>query len=226
MDGMLHTRDEVSAPMEAASFLGILYAEDFDDPPASASHPAEPAAEPLTQYDVDKACAEAVDDARRDWAASSEQQRTHLLAGIAIALADARDQAEKTALQAAEGTVTAMLAGALPRLCSEHGPTEIRALVTRLLPNLRTEPRITIRVHADLVHELKRAVADLEHDMSGVITVQPAPVQRGDVKVSWDNGSMARDTRQIHQAMQDALGLLGLQQPLETASKRKMAHAE
>ena len=229
---MLHLMEESTAPAASSTFLGILYAEDFDDPPpAAAPEPsaAESAAPKLTQDDLDAACAAAVVAARHEWEASQEQRRADLLATVSAAMAGARDASEKAALAVAEGTVAtllAMLSGILPRLCSDHGPAEVRALVHRLLPTLRGESRVTIRVHAELVHELKRGLADLEPDLADAITILPAAIQRGDVKVSWENGSMSRDTRQIHQAMQDVLGQLGLQQPIETSPKRSMAHAE
>jgi flagellar assembly protein FliH len=213
--------------------IGILYAEDFDDVPnqpiVDAEASAEPVETPLTQDDLDRACAAAVAAAKSQWENEAQQIRTNLIGIISTALAAARDAAEQIALETAEAavaTILAMLSGALPHFCNEHGNAEVRALVDRLLPTLRTEPRVVVRVHPDLVPELRREFLDLQADISGTLVVNPAAVERGDVKIEWENGALSRDTRQILQAMQDALGQLGLQQPRELTPKRRMAHAE
>lgn len=232
MDGLTRILAE---PAARSALIGILYAEDFDDvadPAASAADapdPAELEPPPLTQDDVDRECAAAVAAARLQWASEAQQRRATLLGTISTALDQARQAAEEIALATAEATATAvlaMLAGALPQFCAEHGPAEVRALLERLLPTLRSEPRVIIRVHADLVQELQREFVDRQTEFGGTLTVLPAAVEPGDVKIEWENGALARDTRQILQAMQDALGQLGLYPPRETTPKRRMAHAE
>ena len=233
---MLHFLEEPAGPGSPPHLFGILYAEDFDDPPGQRSgmivpHPSavDPALPALTQNDVDLACAAAVEAARTEWEADDERSRVSVLVALQNALSGAREASERTALAATEGTVTtmlAMLSGALPHLCRDHGPAEVRAVIARLLPALRAEPRVTVRVHPDLVASLQRDLADVEPEMAGTITVLPAPLELGDLKVTWQNGSFARDTTQILTAMQDALGQLGLQQPLEVLPERSAAFAE
>lgn len=232
---MLHFLEEPAAAGNAPHLLGILYAEDFDDPPAQPGAPPSPAETiepqlpPLTQSDVDLACVAAVAAARAEWETSNDQLRTSALACIASALAGAREVCERTALAVAEASVAtmlSMLSGALPHLCRDHGPAEVSALVARLLPTLRTEPRVTVRVHPDLILSLQHDLAQLEPEMAGTVTLLPAPLERGDLKVAWQNGSFARDANQILTAMQDALGQLGLQQRLEVSPERNLAHAE
>lgn len=233
---MLHFLEEPAGPGDPPHLFGILYAEDFDDPLSQPGgiivpHPSsiEPAVPVLTQSDVDLACAAAVEAARAEWETSQEQSRARALAAIGNALAGARDASEQIALAAAEGTVTtmlAMLSGALPLLCRDHGGAEVRALIAHLLPTLRTEPRVTIRVHPDLVPGLQRDLAEVDPEMTGTIAVLAAPLAPGDLKVTWQNGSFARDTTQILTAMQGALGQLGLQQRLEVPPERSVAFAE
>lgn len=233
MDGMLHLAGDAAGNPAISSLLGILYAEDFDDPPqpvAPAAEAAEaPAPPPLTQADIDAACDQAVATAKESWESEASSQRTLALAAIKSALAEADQSARAVALAAAEATVQIILAalvGALPKLCHEHGPQEARALLDRILPLLRAEPKIAIRVHADLVPALRQDVLDLQADFAGTITVAPAPIERGDVKITWENGSLVRDTRQILQAMQEALNQLGLLTTVETAPKRSKVYAE
>src|SRR4051794_28609624 len=159
MDGMLGHHPYISTPEGRAPLAGILYAEDFDElpPVPSAAEPdieligAEPA---ITQADLEQACLAAVEQARVQWEQEAEHQRQRMLAAIAGSVAAGRGDAMRHAAELAEGTVTAMLstlAGALPMLCREHGPSQARALVAHLLPSLRAEPRISIRVHPSLV---------------------------------------------------------------------------
>lgn len=233
---MLHFLEQPAAAGSAPHLLGILYAEDFDDPPAqpagtpaSPSGTLEPQLPPLTQDDVDLACTAAVQAARAEWEVTQHQLRASALASIASALAGARDVCERTALAVAEASVAtmlSMLSGALPHLCRDHGPGEVSALLTRLLPTLRTEPRVTVRVHPDLLVSLQHDLAQLEPELAGTVTLLPAPLERGDLKVTWQNGSFARDANQILAAMQDALGQLGLWQRLEVSPERSLAHAE
>ncbi len=229
---MLHLAENAESRPAMASFLGILYAEDFDDQQPAASPATEPEpdrAPPLTPKDVEAACAHAVANARVEWEAGAAEKRLDLLGAIRSALSDARAEAEKVALEAAEAavaTILTALTGALPKLCAEHGPNEVRALLDRLLPMLRAEPRITIRVHADLVAALRQQMIDVQSEFAGVIVVNAAPIGRGDVRVTWDNGSLVRDTSQIQQAIHAALSQLGLLGPVETSPKRSLAYAE
>lgn len=232
MDGLT----QILADSRAVSpLIGILYAEDFDEP-QSQPEPAEPvpdAVDPpppaLTQADLDQACVAAVAAARRDWENDAQQLRIDLLGAVSRALIDAREASEQIASATAEAlatTMLAMLSGAMPQFCNQHGPAEVRALLGYLLPTLRSEPRLLVRVHPDLVPELKREFLDLHAGTGGTLTVLPATIEPGDVNIEWENGTLSRDTSQILQAMQDALGQLGLQQPQDQVLKRKLAHAE
>lgn len=236
MDGFLDHRHLLAKPdASPTALLGILYAEDFDDLPAVPHVPAEThieqiSDEPVITADhVEQACRDAVAQARVQWEAQAEQQRTRALGAIADAIREARADARHQADTVAEGTVTTMLSmlnGALPRLCRDHGPAEVRALVERLLPSLRSEPRVTIRVHPSLVPVLDRDLADAEPELTGTVSVMAAPVEPGDLRVTWENGSCKRDTRAILAAMQDALSQLGLLCPVEITPERSLEHAE
>lgn len=221
MDGRFH-----SQPL-----LGILYAEDFDDPaPQNAAEPAEEAAKPpLTQADIDHACAAAVDEARAGWDAMRADHRSQALAAITGAIVAVRAEAGRETAAVAEGiasTMLSMLAAALPVFCRDHGPAEARALVQSLLPLLRREPRIVIRVHPSLVPVLRDDLAPLDDDFAGTITISAAALAPGDVRVSWGEGTFVRDTQTILAAMQGALAELGLVDRVETTPERRMALAQ
>lgn len=221
--------NETSAP---ANLFGILYAEDFDDlseTSPSASENSEPLPPVITQADIDLACDAAVRAARLDWQVAQDQMRLSAITSLGTILAGLRDANEQSAMAAAEGTITTMLSilsGLLPHYCREHGPAEVRALLGCLLPTIRSQTRINVRVQPDLVHIIQRDVGEFEPDLAAMIDVMAAPLEGGDVKVSWENGSMTRDSRQIIQAIEDALGQLGLHQKVEAPAKRRMAYAD
>lgn len=228
------TTQIVAGPSSLSPLIGILYAEDFDEVSDELAGNADPVPAdvvppPLTQADVDRACDDAVAAARLEWQNQREQTRNDSLVEIAAALRDTREAGEQIASAAAESTavtILALLSGVLPHFCNEHGIAEARAIVDHIIPMLRSEPRVVVRVHPDLASDLRREFVDLQVDFSGTLTVLPTAAEPGDVKIEWENGSLSRDTRQILQAMQDALGQLGLQQARETTPKRRMAHAE
>lgn len=233
MMGAQHHASPKTNPLSSANLLGILYAEDFDNPEHQASSAREREAEPpipvITQADIDAACAAAVRSAKADWQRSNDQRRLDAIATLGAVLGGIQDAAERSALAVAEATVTTILSivtGLLPHFSREHGAAEVRALLSRLLPTIRSQIRINVRVHPDLVALMQRDVAELEPALAALIDINPAQLDQGDVKVSWENGSMTRDTRTIMQAIGDALGELGLQQPVETPTKKRMAYAE
>lgn len=231
MSGMKHRAAE-TASVSSTNFFGILYAEDFDDPAQplpDAGRTAQPEPRPLDQSDLDAACAAAVSDARLKWQREDERHRTTALATLGTAVAAIQSAAEQTALAAAEATVTtilSMVTGLLPEFCREHGPAEVRALLVRLLPTIRSSTKITVRVHPDLVPVIQRDIGELEPDLRAMIVVTTADVEPGDVKLAWENGSLTRDSLQIIQAVQDALSQLGLHQKAEAPTKRTLAYAD
>lgn len=225
-----HAPEQVSS--SSTNIFGILYAEDFDEPsdhPANGADEPEPPPPPLTQADLDAACAEAVQGARLEWQRDEERQRASTLAALETVLAEIRGTCEQTTLAAAEGTVMTILSivtGLLPEFSREHGPAEIRAILARLLPIIQSPGKIAIRVHSDLVPMVQHDIDELEPDLASMIVVTAASLERADVKVAWENGSMTRDSAQIMQAVKDALSELGLHHNAEAPTKRTLAYAD
>lgn len=230
MESIIRLGDDPARPTNP--FLGILYAEDFDEiaapgsPEEAETLPPEPA---ITQDDVDAACARAVATARLEWQADEARDRRELLDSIAAAIGDAAAAAETVALQSADAlarTILGCVAAALPQFCETHGPSEARTLVARLLPLLRSEPRVVIRVHADLVRVLQAEFDSTDNDFGQSLVIRSGLSVRGDLKVNWEAGSLIRDTRKIIQSIHDALGQLGLHLPSDQAAKKELAHAD
>lgn len=226
----------------ASRFVGILYAEDFDDdpelPPASGLPPApepEPAPASFTMADLEAAQriarTEAVQAARTEWERSALHDRTQSLAAIASAVAGAQQEARTLADAVADGTartVLSVLAGLLPELCAQHGGAEVRALLRHLLPTLAQQPRIAVRVAPAVLDGVREDLALLDEDLAAAVQLTAAPLSPGDARVTWTDGSVVRDQAAIRSAITAALTELGLLEPATAARtpQRSMAHAE
>lgn len=194
--------------------LGILYPEDFGievEPPPPEPEPPPPP--PLTDADVDAACREAVAAAEAAWADSATARRTTALETLAAGLATARRDADAQAEALAEGlarTTLSMVAGALPHLCRTHGDAEVTALLHALLPALAARTRVVVRVHAGLAALLEDDLARLGDGIEDQVDLRPVNLAPGDVRLSWEGGTLHRDAATLCAAMTDALAGLGL----------------
>ena len=155
---------------------------------------------------------------------SAEQQRA-LRAVVAAGMESPRNEGSRRKQQVRKerlGKRTAKRDAVKARADIERQRTEFG----RLLPNLQTEPRITIRVHPGLVPMLEEDLASLDLELTGTVAVTSAALEPGDVRVAWENGSFKRDTRAILASMQDALAQLGLLTPIDITQERRMELAE
>jgi hypothetical protein len=202
-----------------AATLGILYAEDFGTEKRPVKQPTKPAVPPpqpppqLTQADIDAACIRAVQSAERAWSSSAADRRTEALSALAAGLAEARQEAADHAEAVAEGlarTVLTTLAGALPHFCRTHGDAEVRALLARFAPLLAPSMRLVVRVHPALIDSIAADLATIDDALASQIEFRPANLPPGDVRLSWEDGRLVRDTAAICTAMHDGLAALGL----------------
>ena len=201
------------------SLLGVLYAEDFDDEdpaPAVAEHPPEPEViDPVFSVaELDAARAEGRAAGRAEAERSLLASRTHMLGLLAAGVAEARSAATEVATQVADGVVRCMLGAlvaCLPATCKRHGAAELSALTQIILPALRDEPRIAIRVHPHMLAAMQAEVAALDVEIAERVVLMPTDaVAPGDARISWANGSAVRDTERARLAVADALAELGL----------------
>lgn len=218
----------------ASRFVGILYAEDFDDPQMAPLPEPAPAAPSFTLDELDEARQiariEAVQVARAEWESSALHGRTQSLAAIAGALADAQHEASTLADTVADGVARAILsvvAGLLPSLCARHGGAEVRALLRHLLPTLVQQPRIAVRVNSSILNGVREDLALLDEDLAACVVLTAAPLLPGDARIAWTDGSLIRDQAAIRHAVSAALTELGLLEPVAARTdNRSMAFAE
>ncbi len=209
--------------------LGVLYAEDFDDEgTVRASGDHDPAQEPeaiepvFTPAEIDAARTEARLAGRVEAEHGLAAARNQLLELLAVGLADARAGAHDAAAAAAEGVARCMLsalAACLPTFCARHGAAELRALAGALLPALTDEPKITMRIHPQMLPMMQAELQAMDPDLAGRVHVSPTDaVAPGDARITWRDGSAVRDAARVRSAFEDGLALLGL-------SEKEHAHA-
>ncbi len=173
---------------------GILYAEDFEDtePPPPRFTRAE------RDQAVDDACTAAVASARADWAQSDQRHRTAALAALSDSFAAlATEIAAQQASIAAAGAqaMLAMLAAMLPSLSAHHGPSEVSALLQVTLPRLQQEPRVTVAVAPGVLELVRPDLLLFDDPVATAVTlVADRRLAPGDVRLTWPNGSLVRDT--------------------------------
>jgi flagellar biosynthesis/type III secretory pathway protein FliH len=196
-----------------------LFDEDFDHPPAPPPPPEPEVIEPVfTAGELDAAREAAWRDGHDAAQAEAERSATttavQVLARIAAQLDTARAEAAHIADQSAEAIAHLLLdcfATTFPALSARYGADEVRAIVRTVVPPLRQEPNITVRldrVSADtIVHEIERLDPDL---MARVEVVATDAMPPGDVRISWRNGSAIRDTDALWQQVAGILAPAGL----------------
>ena len=200
--------------------LGILYAEDFGNERQKATPAAKPAPQPspppITQADIDTACIRAVQAAEHAWSTGAEERRAGALSALAAGLTEARQEAARHAETVADNiaqTALSLLAGALPHFCRNHGDEEVRALMARLIPFLAPSTQLVVRVHPALIETLAADIAALDDGLTAQIELRSANLPPGDVRLSWEDGRLTRDSSAICTALQDGLAALGLINP-------------
>jgi flagellar assembly protein FliH len=203
-------------------FLGVLYAEDFDEdgapPPAAETAPEPEVIEPVfTAAEMEEARSEAHALGRTEAEHGLAASRARMIGLLAAGVANARDEYRATAQHAAEAAVRCVLSAlysCLPALCERHGAAEMRSLTRAVLPTLVDEPRITVRVNPAMLSAMQDEIADLDSDLSERVQLIPADIiAPGDIRINWADGSAIRDTARAHGAVRDALAALGLLEP-------------
>jgi len=205
---------------------GVLYIEDFDDPPgnALASLPnAQGILMPsFSAEDLEAARQQAYAEGCRDGQQAAAVERAHavrlLLESLAQSLTQAREAFVAEANHVAESLAKALLAsmcGSLPEFCRYHAEPEMRSLVKRILPGLTREPRLEIRVHPDLVEAVRDELSHLEQDLPSMLTVVADPkMDHTDLRAIWSNGYMLRSSKLIWRQLREQLTELNLLAPI------------
>jgi flagellar biosynthesis/type III secretory pathway protein FliH len=212
-------RPEVVAHAPCQAGAGILYIEDFDEEDVDrVSPPAEATAQVFSERDVEEAREAGrlagLDEARTEIAAVQGQLRLSVLTTVTDMLRGTRQEVEKLAENRAwdlSATVLAVLTAALPATASRHARGEIEAIFKIVLPGLRCEPELCVRVHPEQEADASSALSSLLADQPTAVTVRGDPaLAPSDVVMTWRDGSARRDCAVIWNHIANALAPLGL----------------
>ena len=208
---MEHVFDEL-ARAALSPACGILYAEDFDDEPPAP--PPLPEPDPVfSAAELDEARLQAADTARAEVFASAElaalQSRSVALADVASELrrlsGDVAAEVERSSVELSYA-VMSLLCAALPSLMESTAGREVSGLLGRLLPGLHAEKQVTVRVSPQVADRIGADLLALDEDArSRVVLVPTDALLPGDLRVSWHEGRLVRDTGEIHRAAQAIL---------------------
>jgi len=201
------------------------YMFDLDfDPPGGSGRPraavaqeaevdiAEPAPPPVeaapppptfTEEDLQLVRESAFEEGRRsgleEAAASAERHLadamtalTNGLAGLREAEAQSADEAQRVAARVA----MAVLRKVLPAACETNAFEEVVKTVLDCFSHVLDEPRIIVRVVADLVEPVRERLEGqaAQHGFEGRVVVQADPrLPPGDCRVEWTDGGAERD---------------------------------
>ena len=210
-------------------WASALFEEDFDTPGPSDPEVIAPLAAPLAQSDIEAARAEGIAEGRAaaraeaEVAAETLAEAARALIGELATLRDAMHaEAEENATAIARLLIDTL--GVLfPALCARNGATEARAVVRALLPGLRQEPEVVIRVAPALVEAISRELAGAEQGDTPRLRVTADPsLPAGDVRVQWQGGAATRDAAALWEAVASALASSGFL----SAPIRETAHVE
>ena len=195
-----------------SSISGVLYAEDFDEPPphhagirtAGPLPPVEPEFVPPSfsldelRAATDHAHSEGREAERLSAAHTLDTQRITALTALAEQLSATQQQAKQVveeALDAIAQTALSLLAVALPALCADHAEDELRSLLRRLLPPVRQIPELHIRLHPSMREALEDETSlVLEGSGTQVTWTESIKLAPGDIAIAWQNGGALRDT--------------------------------
>ena len=158
---------------------------------------------------VDEAHQKGRDEALREASASMQGQRNLAAANLAKQLAATQEQSARIVEQALNmiaRTTLSLLSVALPALCADHAEAELRALLHRIVPPMRQQPELQIRVHSSLRAVLEEETkAMLEGSGTCVTWASSGKLLPGDIAISWQNGGALRDTAATCDYIRDAV---------------------
>jgi flagellar assembly protein FliH len=214
MDGLAPAFLRDAPPSFRRGAPGILYVEDFDAPPRRETPGVPDIVTPgFTHADVEAAREEGFQaglaTAQAEHHAVQTELHTAALTAIGEALAAARGEAAAVAQHMADelaATMLALLAAALPAAAATLAAPEIAALLACVLPPLKREPALAVRVHPAVLAETEAAIARIwPRPTTRVTTTPDASLAPSDVVVTWAEGEAHRVTKTLWEELRVAL---------------------
>ena len=203
----------------------LLFDEDFDLPVARPPPPEPEIIEPVFSLaELEDARAAAARAARETTLTECETSAMAAARGaldtIAAEIAAARETFALTAEQAAEGIARLLLdcfAAAFPALSARHGSDEIAAVLREILPALRHEPKVVVRVSPHIAAAMTAEIERMDPDLiAHVRVVATDAIGPEDARIAWEHGSAIRDTAALWSNIESILAPAGLLSPRQT----------
>jgi flagellar biosynthesis/type III secretory pathway protein FliH len=201
------------------SVAASLFDEDFDHPRAPPPPPEPEIIEPVftgaeLEATRETAWREGHEIGRSEAERSDTAISRQVLAHIGAQLDTARAEASRIAEQSAEAIAHLLLdcfATTFPALSARHGNNEVLAVIKAVLPPLRHEPKIAVRLDPVSARAISREIERLDPDQLLRVDLIPTDALAvGDVRITWRNGSAVRDTAALWQQVADILAPAGL----------------
>lgn len=201
--------DNPDAPAEAAQAAAV--AEQVAEP----EEPEAPPPPTFTEEDLaitrESAYAEGRDAGRAEAMETVEQSVAASLTAVTghmDALFRRQEEANDANARNAVRVTMAVLRKVLPAACEKHAFDEVARVVEEVVGHILDEPRIIVRLAADLVEPVRdrlEAVAQA-HGFEGRVVVQADPrLPAGDCRVEWTDGGAERDQVRLMQEIEAAV---------------------
>ena len=215
-------------------------AEAAQEPPPPPPPPPSPPEPIFSEAELNAAVAAAKDKAMKDGLAKGKADaQAQIEAAIASTLSGIGKQVSEftarfaqdreTLLSEAAGLALAMTRKLLPELNRRGGLTEIEATIERCLIDQRREPRLTVRVPADLLPALLAKIDDLaaaKHFDGKIQLVADPSLKHADCRIEWADGGLERNGEAIWRHVSAALDRCLATQGIEPAEFGEIATAE
>lgn len=144
-------------------------------------------------------------------AESSARMLAMAMAGIAAGVETLRVQQEElgdTNVRTAVRVAMAVLKKVLPGACEKYAFEEVARVVEECVGHVLDEPRIVVRVSADLTDPIRDRLEVIAADQGfqGRVVVQAdARLAPGDCRVEWTDGGAERDQARLMRDIDDAV---------------------
>lgn len=201
-----------------------LFAEDFDFP-GPAAHDVRPPPDPepvlppsYSQDELDAACIAARADGFALGIAEAASADTARIAANLSTIAERMQDAAESAARVTEDSADAfarllfatVLAG-FPRLRTQHGEDELRAIVRRAIPGLLPKTSVVFHVHPTMVPMIEAELGAVPMKERQHMSIEPSDdIPPGDARIAWPHGAAVRDTVKLHRAIAEILERFGL----------------
>jgi flagellar assembly protein FliH len=201
---------------------GVIYIEDFDDPPPESAtrgnNITEIVAPTFSAEELEEARQQAYAEGARAGQMAATQERAHatrlLLEAISQSLVRTGQELHSNAEQIATDLARALLStlfGSLPALCRQHADPEMRGLIRQIMPGLVRETHLDIRVHPDFVGPVQDELSKLPLDLPKALVVVPDVAMKvTDLRVIWNSGHLVRSSPQIWEEVRQELARFDL----------------